>query len=222
MNDAHQRFRGWLTAGAEGDPPRDAAVHASVCAECGRWMAALDLLAIVDPGLASMPVEPMGREHGRMAMAVRVVGATAIMFSATILGVGVSQLIGVSNTDGPVAQVSSTPDQNVLGETATPQPSQLTTVPTTPQETLTPLGTPAPTQTHPAATPFPYWTFIPTPRPTAVATPYPSTTGQPTPIPTGSATPIPTDSPTETPVPTDSPTPTPATDTPTPAPSVSP
>jgi hypothetical protein len=174
MNDAHQRFRGWLTAGAEGDPPRDAAVHASVCAECGRWMAALDLLGIVNPGLASMPVEPMGREHGRMAMAVRVVGATAIMFSATILGVGVSQLVGVSNTDSPVAQASSTPDQNVLGETATPQPSQLTTAPTTPQETLTPLGTPAPAQTHPAATPFPFWTFIPTPLPTAVATPSPS------------------------------------------------
>jgi hypothetical protein len=197
-------------------------VHASVCPECGRWMAALDLLAIVDPGLASMPVEPSGRERGRMAMAVRVVGATAIMFSAAILGVGVSQLVGVSNTDSPVALASSTPDQNVLGEPATPQPSQPAPVLTTPQETLTPLGTPLPAQSHPAATPFPYWTFIPTPRPTAAATPYPSTTGQPTPIPTGSETPLPTASPSETPVPTEVPTPTPPTDTPTPAPSVSP
>ena len=202
MNEPHGRFREWLAAGAEGDPPRDLAVHASVCAECSRWIGALDLLAVVDTGLADMPVEPMGRERGRLTMAVRLVGATAILFSAAILGVGVSQLIGVSHTNGPVAQASSTPNQNVLGETATPQASQPTTASKTPQETLTPLGTPGPTAVkQPVATPFPYWTFIPTPFPTGL--------GTPTPLPTGSAVPIPTPVPTAipTPVPTDTPPP---------------
>ena len=207
MNEADRRFREWLTAGAEGDPPRDVAVHASVCAECSSWIAALDLLSVVNTGKARMPAQPVGRERGRLAMAVRLVGATAVMFSAAILGVGVSQLIGVSHTNGPVAQASSTPNQDVLGETATPQPSQPRTAPT-PQETLTPLGTPFPTQTLPGATqfatPFPYWTNIPTPYPTPFATPFATPTGQPTPIPTPPPPP-----PTATPVPIPTATPTP-------------
>jgi hypothetical protein len=223
MTEAHRRFREWLTAGAEGDPPRDVAVHASVCAECSRHIAALDLLAIVDLGMAAMPVEPIGRERGRLAMAVRLVGATAVLFSAAILGVGVSQLVGVSHTNGPLAQASSSPDQNVLSETATPQPSQPAALATTPQETLTPLTTPGPAQPNPDATPFPFWTFIPTPFPTAgssapglpSATPAPSYSGSPaptavpTPVPTAVPTPVPTETPVPTPVPTEVPTPSP-------------
>ena len=217
MNEPHGRFREWLAAGAEGDPPRDLAVHASVCAECSRWIGALDLLAVVDTGLADMPVEPMGRERGRLTMAVRLVGATAILFSAAILGVGVSQLIGVSHTNGPVAQASSTPNQNVLGETATPQASQPTTASKTPQETLTPLGTPLATPSYPATaapTPFPYWTFIPTPFPTPGSTP----SGLPSATPAPSQPPLPT----ATPTPSATATATPATATPTPATSASP
>ncbi len=215
MNEAHQRFHNWLSAGADGDPPRDMAVHASVCSECRQSIAALDLLALVNPGMATMPAEPTGRERGRLAMAGRLVGATAVLFSAAILGVGVSQLIGVSRTDnGPVAQANPTPDQNVLGETATPQPSPgPTTAP--PRETLTPLATPGPTAIPlPAATAFPYWTFIPTPFPTPVATaPPPSPSGLPsgTPMPSGSQAPSPTAIPTPvpTPIPTAIPTATP-------------
>ena len=210
MNEAHRRFREWLTGGAEGDPPRDIAVHASVCAECSSSIAALDLLSVVDTGKASMPAEPVGREHSRLVVGVRLAGATAVLFSAAILGVGVSQLIGVSHPNGPVAQASPTPDQNVLGATATPQPSQPSAAPT-PQDTLTPLGTPFPTQTQPGATafatPFPYWTYIPTPYPTPFATP----TGQPTPGPTDTPPP-PTATPTP-PTPTPDPTATPPTDT---------
>jgi hypothetical protein len=221
MNEAHRRFREWLTGGAEGDPPRDVAVHASVCAECNSWIAALDLLSVVDTGRASMPAEPVGREHSRLVVGVRLVGATVVLFSAAILGVGVSQLIGVSHTNGPVAQASPTPDQNVLGETATPQASQPSTVPT-PQETLTPLGTPFPTPSpfgaSPWATPYP-WIYLPTPYPTPLATPI----VQPTPIPTAppppppTATPVPV--PTATPIPTATPVPT---DTPLPSASTSP
>lgn len=195
MNEAHQRFREWLTGGAEGDPPRDVAVHASVCAECLRSIAALDLLAMVNPGMASMPAEQTGREWGRLVMAGRLVGATAVLFSAAILGVGVSQLIGVSHPNGPLAQASPGPDQNVLGETATAQPSQGAT-PTAAQETLTPLGTPEPSPQPPVATPRPYVPPPPTPVPTVV----------PTPIPLPSDTPAPTDSPPPAPTPTPAPT----------------
>ena len=212
MNEAHRRFREWLTGGAEGDPPRDVAVHASVCAECSSWIAALDLLSAVDTGKASMPAEPVGREHSRLVVGVRLAGATAVLFSAAILGVGVSQLIGVSHPNGPVAQASPTPDQNVLGETATPQPSQPSAAPT-PQDTLTPLGTPFPTPPLGATpAPTPYWTYFPpypTPYPTPFATPFATPTAQPTPGPTATP-PAPTATPTP---PTPTPDPTPPTDT---------
>jgi hypothetical protein len=199
VNEQHQRFREWLTAGAEGDPPRDVAVHASLCTECRRSIAALDLLAMINPGMASMPAEPTDRERGRLAMAGRLMGATAVLFSAAILGVGVSQLIGVSHPNGLVAQASQTPEQNVLAQTATPGASQPSASPSPPEETLTPLGTPEPTAQPPRATPRPFFPPPPTPVPTAVPTPIvlPSDT----PIPSESATPVPT----ETPVPTATP-----------------
>ena len=196
MNEAHQRFHDWLTGGADGDPPRDAAVHASVCAGCHQSIDALDRLALVNTGLAAMPAQPTGREHGRLAMAGRLIGATAVLFSAAILGVGVSQLIGVSHPNGAVARATPTPslDQGVLGATATPLPTATEAGPTPSlaQETLTPLGTPVPTHAPPAATPRPIRTAPPTPIPTAPPPP-------PTPIPSESGTPIPSESATPTP-----------------------
>ena len=199
MNEAHRRFHDWLTGGAEGDPPRDAAVHASVCAGCQRSIRALDRLVVVDTGLAPMPPAPTGREHSPFVIAGRLLGATAVLFSATILGVGVSQLIGMSPPNGEVAQTNPSPEQSVLAETATPQPIATPTPSATPEETLTPLGTPVPTHAPPGATPVP-WRPPPTPIPTAPPTPPP-----PTPIPSISVTPIPTASST---APTPSPSPT--------------
>lgn len=204
MNEPHQRFHDWLTAGADGEPPRDAAVHASVCAACRQSIAALDLLAMVNTGLAAMPAEPTGREHGRLVMVGRLLGATAILFSAAMLGVGISQLVGVSPGRGPVAQASPTPEQSVLGETATPQPTEVAATPLgTAPETLTPLGTAAPTHAPPAATAIP-WRPPATPIPTAVPTAPP-----PTPIPSDPGTPIPSESPTPVPTATTVPTATP-------------
>ena len=195
MNEAHQRFHDWLTGGAEGDPPRDAAVHASVCPGCHRSIDALDRLAAANTGLARMPARPIGRERGPFAMAGRLVGATAVLFSAAILGIGVSQLIG-SQSGGPVAQASPTPDQSVLAETATPGSSEAVPTPSaTSVETLTPLGTPAP----PAVTPIPRRTSAPVPIVTPAATPVP------TPLATAVPTPIPTPVPTATPAPTPTP-----------------
>jgi hypothetical protein len=200
VNEAHQRFREWLTAGAEGDPPRDVAVHASVCTECRRSIAALDLLAMVNPGVASMPTEPTGRERGRLAMAGRLVGATAILFSAATLGVGVSQLIGVSHPNGLIAQASQTPEQNVLAQTATPGASQPSALPSPPEETLTPLG-PEPIAQPPGATPRPSFKPAPTPFPTAAPTAIPSAVPSDTPLPTDTAGPTQTPAPTASPVP---------------------
>jgi hypothetical protein len=194
MNEAHRRFHDWLSAGAEGDPPRDLAVHASVCDGCRQSITAFDRLAGINPGLASMPVEPTGRERGGLATAGRLLGATAVLFSAAILGVGVSQLIGVERSDGPVAQGSPTPDQNVLAGTATPQPSEHAT-PSSDQETLTPLDTPGPTvHQQPAATPIPRRTPAPGPLPTPqpAGTPLPTAIPTPTPVPTPTPTPGPT------------------------------
>jgi hypothetical protein len=226
MNEAHKRFQDWLIAGAEGDPPRDVAVHASVCAACQRSIDALDLLAGVNTGLASMPAEPIGRERGRLAVAGRLAGATAVLFSAAILGVGVSQLIGLSqHPNSGVAQASPTPDQNVLGGTATAQPSGDASAgaQVTSRETLTPLGTPIPTHPHPMVTPIPWLSAAPTPGASTapsfspVASTMPSDTPAPTAAPTD--TPAPNPTPTPAPTPTDTPAPTP-TDTPAPSPSV--
>ena len=197
MNEAHRRFHAWLIAGAEGDPPRDLAVHASVCAGCQRSIDALDLLAGVNTGLASMPAEPIGRERGRLAVAGRLAGATAVLFSAAILGVGGSQLIGMSrHTNGGVAQASSTPNQNVLGGTATAQPTpEATATPlATPRETLTPLATQVPTKMPPVVTPIPRLTPMPTTVPTP--SPLPSIVSTPSPSESVGATPTAAPSPT--------------------------
>ena len=193
MNEAHRRFHDWLTTGAEGDPPRDLAVHASVCDGCAQSIAAFDRLAGINPGLAKMPAQPIGRERGGLAIAGRLVAATAVLFSAAILGVGVSQLIGVQRSDGPVAQASATPDQNVLGGTATPQPSHEEPTPSPTQETLTPLGTPSPTA-QPVITPAPRRTPAPGPFPTPkpAGTPLPTAVPTPTSVPTPTPTPGPT------------------------------
>jgi len=227
MNEAHKRFHDWLTAGAEGDPPRDVAVHASVCGGCQASIDALDQLSGVNTGLASMPVEPIGRERGRLAVAGRLAGATVVLAGAAILGVEVSQLIGISHPGGGVAQASPTPNQNVLGGTSSSQPSSVPTAGPqgTSRETLTPLGTPYPTHPHLGPTPIPHGSAAPTPAastaPSSSSTPSvaPSDTPVPTAVPTDTPSPTPIATPAPTPVPTDTPTPTP-TDTPAPSPSV--
>ena len=58
MDDLHDRFDDWLAAGAEGEPPRDLAVHASGCDACLRSLAAVDSLQAIDIGEAPLP--PLG------------------------------------------------------------------------------------------------------------------------------------------------------------------
>ncbi len=204
--ESHDRFREWLAVGAEGDPPRDLAVHASVCPECQQSMAAFDRLDAIDPGKAAAPRQALApdvvavpakatrakalAETNALPKAVapskaaarerevvsrdglkrvgRRVGALAgVMFSAAILGIGVTQLITVFGGVG-VAVVTPTPGQGVLGEHFTPTPE--------PTPTAVPTATPSPTPV-PTPVPTPTPTPIPTPEPTAP--PMPGSPGAP-------------------------------------------
>ena len=152
MNEAHRRFQEWLLTGAEGDPARDLALHASVCPSCQKSIAALDLLAIVDPGLAAMPAAATLAARGGMLRTQRLAGAAAgVIFSAVILGIGASQLISLSRRSVPIGLASQTPGPSLIVDTAMPEPS-----PGSPGESLSQLESPSPT---PIPTP------VPTPKP---------------------------------------------------------
>jgi hypothetical protein len=208
MNDGHQRFQEWLTAGAEGDPPRDAAVHASVCDSCRQSTAALDQLAAVDPGRAPFPTaSPVGTRE-ELAHGARLAGvAVAVLFGAVILGVGTSQLIGLTRGIGPIAQASRTPGQGVLGATATAQASAAGGS-LSPGQSPDASGPASPTKRPiSGATARPRRSARPTATQRATSSSGPTPGGTPTGIPTPTVAATPTASPTPTPVPTPIPTP---------------
>lgn len=219
-DDLHARFDAWLQDGAPDDPPRDAAIHASVCAECQRKVAALDGLLFIDLGLAPLPpsrtsVAPGGPWHWTVAR------------SAAAAGVGVVALISgvlLAPTLVPRAGADGTPQQQVLGATGTPLPtaspastrSEGGSASATPTASPTATGTPSTSEavapSPPALTPPP---VVATPRPVVTTRP----TASPSASPTVSATASPSATPAPTPTPTDTPSPTPtATPTPTPEP----
>jgi hypothetical protein len=207
VNEAHERFADWLSAGAEGEPPRDLAVHAWVCSGCRRSLEALDQLAMIDPGRAGPPSPSSIREPGWLSKVAPQAGyAAAAVFAAIVLGLGASQLIAL--TRGPVALASGTPNQQVLSGTATAVPSGegFTSGPSATAATDS-SGVPQPQATprlfaHP--TPRPTRTGVPTagPTPTIGASPGPTPTQTATPTATPTPTAVPTPTPTPTPVPT--------------------
>lgn len=200
MSEPHERFTAWLLAGAEGDPARDLAVHASVCPACRAAIAAFDGLDGVDPGAAPIPARTRPVTRGVLVRAGRAVGAAAgVMIAATVLGVGGWQLIEAAR-GGPnagIGQSSQTPDQNVLAGSGTPgvTPSQEASA-SSGATSASAAPTAVPATNGPSATPRPPVT----PAPTIRATPVP------TPLPTPVATPLPTPVPTPTPTPPPPPT----------------
>jgi hypothetical protein len=195
MNDPHARFSAWLTAGAHGEPPRDLALHASVCPECTGAIAAMDLLSQIDPGRAKMPFwEGPDEEPGGLIRAARFAAAAAgVMLVAVVVGIGATQLIvGVRGSDG-VALSSETPQQGVLGGGGSPAASP--DAGSAPASTATPTASPS----DEPGTQFTITTALPTPRPTVAPTRTPRPT--PTPTVTPSSTPTPTDTPSPTPSP---------------------
>jgi len=208
VNDPHVRFLAWLTAGASGEPPRDLAVHASVCPACQASIAAYDRLSTIDLGRAA-PVAPRRSQDmaGALIGAGRIAAALAgVVVAAAIVGLGAAQLVaGMRGAplNSQVAVVSESPEGTVAGNTGLPEAT------TSPDVTTSPDASPSPSNV-PFGTPLP----IPTARVTINPGNTPASTPAPTAVPTPVATPVPTvaATPTPTPVP---PTPTP---TPTPAP----
>ena len=96
MTDSHQLVEAWLAEGAIGDPPRELAVHATVCASCARRIGAFDSLAAVNVAAAGSP-PPLTAPSPFWLLLARGRAATTIAatVAAGILVVfGASQLIG--------------------------------------------------------------------------------------------------------------------------------
>lgn len=237
MNDLHQRFSEWLEAGARDDPPRGAAVHASVCDRCQRKIAAFDALTAIDPGRATPPpsVAITGRRNPGWSLP-RLAGAGAsVVVLAVSVAFGASQLNG-ARTSPPAGPSTGTPVQAVLGGQGTPNetPGGEITATLSEQPSGSPSATAAPSSATPADPPPASATSAIQPasataRPTRTATMQPPATPRPvspTPASTPSRTPAPSAKPTASPTVTPSPatpsatptaSPTPV-DTPTPSP----
>jgi hypothetical protein len=233
--DPHARFDDWLLAGARGEPARDLALHASLCATCAPRISAIDLLTAVDPGRAPMPRLLVGRAGPVTAVrrAVRLAAAFAgVTVAGALIGLAGWRMIELQGLAERVdANARETPGQAVLGGTGessqTPSPEATVAAPSSSEPAATPPSTqapaasapPAPQPILPGATPRPS-----TPRPSLSASPSisaspsasatPTPAGSATPTPSGSATPTPseiaTPTPTETPTPEPTPTPTPS------------
>jgi hypothetical protein len=233
MTDLHTRFGAWLEAGAEGEPSRDVALHASACPDCQPLMAAFDALATVDLTLAPPP--PASADRGpRSFSPLARAGRLAVAAAATVL-LGAIVAIGASRLpiDGTGEPTPAPTREEVLAgiddapsspsASARPSPTRRPSPSPTPEATVTAsltatesavavapsTPTPRPPTPRPPAPPPPP---PPPPPPAPTVAPPPPPTSTPTPQPPG---PIPQPTPVPTPVPEPTPTPTP---TPTPPP----
>lgn len=225
--DPHLRFDAWLMAGADGEPARDLALHASVCGVCIPRVAALDLLTAIDTGRAPIPVilGPVAWPGAGMQTVLRYTAAFAVVTAAAaLIGLAGSRLIDLRGVTGTTnGAVGESPVQGVLGGTGRPSPTPTATLTTRPSESAAssaaPTSSPGTTPTAAPTTASPFRTPAPigatprpaTPRPSASASAVGSNEPSATPTSVQSATPSPTPLATETPtpVPTDTPTPEP-------------
>jgi hypothetical protein len=207
-DDPHRRFAAWLLAAADDDPPRDLAVHASLCRDCQLEIAAFDMLTAVDLGRAGMPPPRALSDRRRLATPGRVVAAVSGAAAMAAIGVGGWRLADAGGLGGGLA--SEAPTQAVLGNTGHPETPPASPSGSAPATTKEPDRSPSPspsatTGSVPPPLP-PTATQRPTPRPTP--TPRPSIiVSSPTPVPTPrvTAAPSPTLEPTPEPTPDTSP-----------------
>ena len=220
--ELHEGFDDWLVGGAEGDPPRDLAVHASGCDACLRSLAAVDSLQAIDIGGASMPPLGMVAAAGRESLTRTLryaVGAVAVVLLGTSVAIGASGLlrptqlgpdvVAASPGEGvlagvPSARATSQPvsEQPTASASDSPKPKQSAS-----EESGTAVATAAPFQVLPHSTPSPEPPGTPEPTdapptPSAAPTATPSATATPTA--SASASPsivVPTPTPTPTPSP---------------------
>jgi hypothetical protein len=220
--DLHERFVDWLADGAEGEPPRDLALHASSCEDCMRAVAAIESLRAIDVGAAPLP--PLRRvAQGRprpFAIARVTVGALAVILLAASVVIGASGLFRATppadepaSTAGDVLAGVPLDDRRDRRATDTPTPSPSPSASPTPS----PSPTDAPSVEEATAAPPPPAPRTEAPQPPPTAAPQPPA---PTVAPATPAPPPPTPVPTAPP-PSITPSPTIPEPTPTPAPQCS-
>jgi len=156
MTDSHHLLEAWLVDGAVGDPPRELAVHASVCESCARRLGAFDSLATIDVNAAGSPppLAPPTRVAVGLAWA-RL--ATAV--AGTIVA-GILVVFGATQLAGFVGSLDLNPGPSGLMGLATPTGNE---------ESPGPDPAVEPSITEPTPTPIP--SFIPLPSLAPQATP---------------------------------------------------
>lgn len=213
--DLHDRFDDWLADGAEGEPPRDLALHASTCDGCLRAVAVVESLQAVRVGAAELPPLRVAGRPGPFRIARMAVGAIAVVLLAVSVGIGATGMLRTAPAAGEPAASTA---EGVLAGRPTAEATERSASPSpTPSASDTP--TPGPSQTpvasaDPTAAPVPVAPVPPAPRTAAPLPPAPAppppTVAPPTPAPpTPAPTPAPTAAPTSAP-PTPSPTPEPS------------
>jgi hypothetical protein len=151
MNDSHQILDEWLIEGALGDPPREVAVHAAVCASCARRLGAFDALAAVDVSAAGSPPPLPAPSRLVVGMAWARIG-TAV--AGTVVA-GVLVVFGASQLLGWVGNLDLGPGPSEIAGFVTPDPSR-------DQGTINPDPAVQPSlSAEPSGTPIP--SFIPLP-----------------------------------------------------------
>jgi Fibronectin type III domain len=165
MTDSHHLLEEWLVEGAVGDPPRELAVHASVCESCARRLGAFDSLAGVDVGAAGSPppLRPLTRLTIALAWARTGTAVAGVVVAGILVVFGATQLVGIMGIlspppSGGVAVVS--PSGVVAGDTGGPPSGQ-------PEPAVEPsIG---------EATPLPTFIALPSLAPQATPLPVPGT-----------------------------------------------
>jgi hypothetical protein len=162
--DPHHLLEDWLADGAVGDPPREVAVHATVCDACARRLGAFDGLALVDVSAAGSP--PPLPARGRFAIGVAWARAGTAVAGAVLAGIIVvfagSQLVGMvgglpSSSDGS-GVTSPSPDGSFSVEGGSTSPGPAT----------------EPSAEEPVATPIPSFVALPSVAPGATPLPAPA------------------------------------------------
>ena len=209
MDELHDRFDDWLAAGAEGEPPRDLAVHASGCDACLRSLVAFDSLQAIDIGAAALPPLGMVAHAGREGLARTLryaVGTVAVVLLGTSVAIGASgllrtaQLGSAQETASPAEGVlSGVPSAPAASQPGSQQPASSASGSGKPkqspsEESAVAVATPAPqVLPHSTPSPQPLGTAAPTRTPTPTAAPTATLIVTPPPTPTASAPPIDTD-----------------------------
>jgi hypothetical protein len=162
--DPHHLLEDWLADGAVGDPPREVAVHATVCDACARRLGAFDGLALVDVSAAGTP--PPLPARSRFAIGLAWARAGTAVAGAVLAGILVvfagSQLFGMvgglpASSDG-VGFASPSPDGSVSLDGGSTSPGPAT----------------EPSADAPVATPIPSFVALPSVAPGATPLPAPA------------------------------------------------